>query len=139
MSRDPFKKLHRNLRMSGGRSQRANKAKHNTTEFHEVTVTPEDLRRKLDEQDGKCYWTGIPLDTDKVFESYDMEMPSVDRLDNALGYHYDNIVITTRFINVGRGRFSPERTRDFLTQLRLPHAATHSDDGITTKDETNTI
>lgn len=99
--------------MSGGR-KRTRRA---FASFHEVTVTPDDLRRKFLEQGGLCYWTGIPLNMQKVFESYNMEMPSVDRLDNADGYHYHNIVITTRFINVGRGRLSPDQTRDFLVKL----------------------
>ena len=103
--------------MSGARSERAKVSFGNRT-VYEIKVTIDDIRRKFEEQNGCCYWTGLPLRLDDLFESYNMEMPSIDRLDAERPYEHDNIVITSRFLNVGRGRMTPERTRAFLTKIR---------------------
>lgn len=115
LMKDPFKRLFQNMMMSGARSQRA-KASHRDAHYP-IAVSIDDIRRKYDEQHGRCFWTGMPLRLADVFESYNMEMPSIDRLDPTQGYDYDNIVITSRFLNVGRGRMSPERTRQFLQRV----------------------
>lgn len=112
--RDPFKKLFSNMSNSGGRSARATQR---VVNYHPVTVTVNDLKHKFAEQNSCCYWTKMPIDMHRVFNSYDMEMPSVDRLDNDRGYEYDNIVITLRFINVGRGRMGVAETAEFIKRL----------------------
>jgi hypothetical protein len=56
----------------------------------------EDLKNK---QNGMCYWLNIPMD----FTLKDkLRKPSLDRLDNSIGYKKDNIVLTTVFANTGR-------------------------------------
>lgn len=116
--RDPFRKLHANIRISGARSQRARKDTRPSNPVRDISITPDDLRRKYEEQNGCCHWTGMPLEMERIFTPYDMAMPSVDRLDPDQGYHYENIVLTTRFLNVGRGRMSIGETVAFLTRLR---------------------
>ena len=56
----------------------------------------EDLKNK---QNGMCFWLNIPID----FTLKDkLRKPSLDRLDNSIGYQKDNIVLTTVFANTGR-------------------------------------
>ena len=46
-----------------------------------------------------CYWLKIPID----FTMQDkLRKPSLDRLDNSIGYEINNVVLTTVFANTGR-------------------------------------
>jgi hypothetical protein len=68
----------------------------------------EDLKNK---QNGMCYWLNIPMDftlNDKL------RKPSIDRLDNSIGYKKDNIVLTTVFANTGRRDASVVEMSDFV-------------------------
>jgi hypothetical protein len=68
----------------------------------------EDLKNK---QNGMCYWLNIPMDftlNDKL------RKPSLDRLDNSVGYKKDNIVLTTVFANTGRRDASLVEMSDFV-------------------------
>lgn len=68
----------------------------------------EELKEK---QDGLCYWLKIPLD----FTLKDrLRKPSLDRLDNNLGYTSDNVVLTTVFANTGRRDASTIEMKSFL-------------------------
>lgn len=111
--RNPWKRVLANTKLSanygcfGGSSRnpknRPDKKRGcQSTKTHNVCVSWEDLERKFKEQNGKCFWFGIPLDPDWVFRSHFPLAPSTDRLDNAGDYTYDNIVITCRLANVGR-------------------------------------
>lgn len=84
-----------------GRLRKGNQS----TKRHEVTITIEDLKRIYNEQNGKCYWLGIPMSLEDLFISHSPFAPSVDRIDNQRGYHPDNIVLATRFANKGRGAY----------------------------------
>jgi hypothetical protein len=51
-------------------------------------ITEDDLEKKLKEQGGKCFYSGIPLRTDTR-----AWRPSLERKDPSLGYTYDNTVL----------------------------------------------
>ena len=68
----------------------------------EVDVSYVDIFKKYDDQDGKCYYTGFPLDAKYNAISYHPFAISVERLDNSLSYNPSNIVLTTRFANLAR-------------------------------------
>jgi len=74
-------------------------------------VTPKYLRELLKSQNGKCYWLGIELDTTKKDA---LRTPSVDRLDNSKGYTRDNIVLTSRFANLGRQTATVTEFKTFI-------------------------
>lgn len=57
-------------------------------------LTAEDVRAALSDQDGRCFYTGLPFG-----EIGDRSAPSVDRIDPARGYTKDNIVICHRVVN----------------------------------------
>jgi len=75
-------------------------------------ITLEDLEEIFVRQDGKCYWSKIPLvpETNGT-TGYSLSM-SPDRLDNSGkiwgDYTIPNIVITTQFANRGRVDINPE-------------------------------
>ena len=92
---------------------------------HFVDITWEDLEIQYEKQNGKCYWFGIDIDLDEVFIPYSIQAPSVDRINDSVGYTKDNIVITTRFVNLGRGNYSKEKFIEFIKKLKktLTHMA----------------
>jgi hypothetical protein len=70
----------------------------------------EDLKEK---QNGMCYWLKIPID----FTMKDkLRKPSLDRLDNSIGYRIDNIVLTTVFANTGRNSATVEEMSEFISK-----------------------
>ena len=68
----------------------------------EVTIDANYLEKLFKEQEKRCYWLGTLIEESDVFVPDHPLAPSVDRLNNDLGYVSGNVVITTRFANTGR-------------------------------------
>ena len=85
-----------------------------STKLHDVTITKEDLVFLWEEQNGMCYWLDVPMSLDDLFISHSPFAVSVERLDSERGYHMDNVVLSTRFANKGRGAYDRS---DFSTRL----------------------
>lgn len=101
MSKDPWKRLI--LRAKG--NARPGYLKLNGIKrdyFLEVTITPQYLMEQFKRQDGKCYWSGYPLNPNDIFKSRCPWSISLDRLDDSKGYVPGNVVLTTRAENLGR-------------------------------------
>ncbi len=71
----------------------------------EIEVTADDIVNKFHEQGGLCYWSGIKMNEDFNYIKRHPLAISVDRLDNKLGYVYDNLALTLRVFNLGKGSF----------------------------------
>jgi hypothetical protein len=84
----------------------------------DVDITWEDLQSQYLKQGGKCYWLDIPLNLANTLVSWHPLACSCDRLDNKIGYLKDNIVITCRFANLGRGAASQELFQEALQTIR---------------------
>jgi len=84
---------------------------------HEITITIDDLKEQWYKQEGKCYWLGIDMSLEDLFVSRSPFAVSVDRIDSSGGYSKNNIVLTTRFANVGRGAYQGEDFQERLTSL----------------------
>lgn len=91
-----------------------------------VLVTPEELKEIWEDQDGKCYWFGVPLDITLLYKDHpDWRpkhplAPSIDKIDPDGDYSKENIVITTRFANFGRNVCEFERFREIVKILQNP-------------------
>lgn len=69
------------------------------------------LEKLREKQNGMCYWLNIPID----FTMKDkLRKPSLDRLDNSIGYRIDNVVLTTVFANMGRNDATIEEMLKFI-------------------------
>ena len=75
------------------------------------------LIKKFDEQDGKCYWSGLPLKEEYNYIKHHPLAISVERLDNQLGYTYENTVLTRRLYNLGRMAFPEDEFRKVLKEM----------------------
>jgi hypothetical protein len=122
-----WKKLLSNVRLSarngsaGGRFQtaltiagRARRSKGGTWPGI-VEIDIEDLKEQFDKQEGKCFWLGGLLDFNEIDITNSPFAPSVDRLDNSIYYVKNNIVISSRFANRGKGAYQEE---DFAEKLK---------------------
>ena len=85
-----------------------------STKRHSITITIQDLKELWRLQNGKCYWLGIDMSLSDLTIPHSPFAVSVDRLDSNLGYHKNNIVLTTRFANKGRGSYD---NNDFKKRL----------------------
>lgn len=119
--RDPWKKVMANMKVSSRRryhvKEGGDKAEVRKTRIYAITVTPNDLQAIFEEQGGLCYWLGTPLDPNSVFIPNNPLAISTDRLDNDRDYSRDNIVITTRFANLGRGSTPADEFRSMADIL----------------------
>jgi hypothetical protein len=93
-----------------GRIRKGNQS----TSRHDLDITLEDLKAQWEIQNGKCFWLNINMSLEDLLISRSPFAPSVDRIDSSRGYHKDNIVLTTRFANLGRGAYDNE---DFKPRL----------------------
>jgi hypothetical protein len=128
MARNPWKRLLNNIRLSSkygasgaSKNNPKNKKKLNTsqsTKRHELHVTWEDLKDIFENQGGKCHWLGIELDPQDIFIPYYPLAISADRLDNQIDYHKDNIVICSRFANLGRGQYGAEEFEELVEHIK---------------------
>lgn len=74
----------------------------------EVTISAQDIIDMYNEQGGKCYWSGLSLDSSFNKIKHHPFAISPERLDNALPYSKDNVRLCRRMFNLGRMAF-PEK------------------------------
>lgn len=102
------------------------KSNHNKKGFIEDFCISEDyLKALFKKQDGLCYWSNMPLDIENVGRNK-LDNVSVDRLDCSKGYIEGNVVLTTKFINLGRGNNTQEEFTLFLANLKAVWTTTHT-------------
>lgn len=118
---DPWKKLLKNVKLVSGRYNGYGYNFTSPDSIHaprSMGITREDLINQFEIQNGLCFWFKIKLDPNDVFKSrYPLAM-SVDRLDNTKGYEKDNIVITSRLANLGRGNCDTETFHDIMNKIK---------------------
>lgn len=100
-------------RMEGKASSVGGEAGENSKEWipSKILITPLEIENKWHEQDGRCYWFGVPLDLKLLYNDHPdwyskhPLAPSIDKIDPEGDYEYSNIVICTRMANFGRNVF----------------------------------
>jgi hypothetical protein len=86
-------------------------------------ITEMDLREIWHDQGEVCYWFKIPLDFNLLFASCPDYMPkhplapSVDRIDDALDYTKDNVVICCRLANFGRNTCNFKKFQEIVDTI----------------------
>ena len=86
--------------------------------YHEIDITWKDIEKQFIKQKGYDFWIpNYKIDLNEVFKSFSPKAPSVDRLDENEGYVKGNFVITTRFVNVGRGKCSEKVFKEFIKEM----------------------
>lgn len=86
----------------------------------EVSITLSDLKKKWDEQAGKCSYTGWLL---KDLKNTNDRLPltpdraSIDRIDNSKGYHVDNIHFVSYMAQCAKGVFTENELFTFCKDV----------------------
>ena len=76
-------------------------AKKNPSKYHLFELSYEQILDKFEEQDGKCFYSGLPL----VLEKKQPLSISIDRVDNQKGYTLENTVLCGLAINIFKGKY----------------------------------
>lgn len=85
---------------------------------HDININWEYLKEVWIKQNKKDYWfPEYEIELNEVFVPYSIKSPSVDRIDETKGYVKGNVVITTRFANLGRGNYNQEDFLNFISKL----------------------
>lgn len=90
---------------------------HDGTKIKMSYLTEQDLVRQWNLQDGLCYWLNIPMNLDLLYSTNNSLTPSVDRKDINLDYTSDNIIIITRFANLGRGSTNFNESKELFDMV----------------------
>lgn len=106
------KQLLKNVRYSQGRNQVSNRP------VREIFLDEDLLIKKFQDQNGMCYWSGLPLNEEFNSIKHHPFAISVERLDNTQGYSYENTVLTRRIFNLGRMAFPEQDFHVVIEQLK---------------------
>ena len=106
------KKLLGGIAYSQGRNKVSGRA------VKEVTLTEQDLVDMFQKQEGKCHWSGLPLDAKYNTIKHHPFAISPERLDNALPYNTSNVVLCRRLFNLGRMAYPEEDFRETMEILK---------------------
>jgi hypothetical protein len=82
----------------------------------ENTLTVDDVNKMFDDQNGLCYWFGIPLIPSH--KKKHPQQPSLDRIDGNKGYTKENVVLCCYSANIGRNENDLETWLEFLKLLK---------------------
>jgi hypothetical protein len=82
---------------------------------HDVGIDVEYVNFLFEKQKGKCYWFGVELIPSNIKKH--PQQPSLDRLDNKLGYIKDNVVLTCYSANIGRNDTDKNTWIEFIKRI----------------------
>lgn len=97
-------------------SQRRNRVSGRTVK--PIEINAQDLIEMYHKQDGKCYWSGLPLDQSYNKIKFHPFAISPERLDNSLPYTKENVRLCRRIFNLGRIAFPEKMFEEVMTSLK---------------------
>lgn len=116
---NPYKKLESYMKNSGSRTRDAKQQKtRDRMKERPIELDWKDLKVIFEKQDKRCFWLGIEINPMHIFDKGNMLAFSVDRISNHNGYTKDNVVITTRLANLGRGSCSFENFQKHIEKIK---------------------
>lgn len=74
----------------------------------EFTITEDDIRSLWEKQSGICYYSKKPMDLPKHGTKTSTNTMSIDRIDSAVGYTPDNVVLCRWIMNVMKNEMDIE-------------------------------
>ena len=97
----------------------------------EVTITLKDLKSLWEQQEGRCALSGTHMPLPKNESGWhnlrdDPTKPTVDRIDNNLGYVPGNVRFITHMANLARHNYSDEQVLNFCSAVYRHHLQGHS-------------
>ena len=119
--KDPFGRLFYNAQRSAINGPKGSAQKILDPDYipRKINFTVEDLKDIwYNQQGGKCYWLGIPLNPKWTNISFHPLALSVDRLECGGDYIKDNIVISSRMANTGRSKYDKDKFRDIIDYIK---------------------
>ena len=84
----------------------------------QIHITADDIIAKFNDQGGKCYWSGLPLQIEYNSIKFHPFAISPERINNDEDYTYDNFVLTRRMFNLGRMAFPHNDFKHAIDMLR---------------------
>jgi hypothetical protein len=100
------KKLLANVKWGQGRNKHRKSLGSSGLRVEEMQITSGDIIQQFNKQNGLCYYSGLPMNEEYNHISRHPFAISVERLDNKKGYVLDNIKLTRRLFNLGRGSYT---------------------------------
>ncbi len=105
-------------KMLGGIAYSQGRNKVSGRPVKEVTITEQDIITIYNQQNGKCYWSGLPLDPSFNKIKHHPFAISPERLDNSKPYDINNVVLCRRLFNLGRMAFPEKDFEEVVKMLR---------------------
>ena len=106
LSNKTAKKLVANVKWGQGRNKHRKSLGSSGLRVEDIEITNEDIIYLYDKQGGMCHYSGLPLKEEYNHIPRHPFAISVERLDNKKGYVLDNIKLTRRLFNLGRGSYA---------------------------------
>jgi hypothetical protein len=82
----------------------------------EINIDVDYINFLFDKQNGKCFWFGVELKPSTIKKH--PQQPSLDRLDNTLGYIKGNVVLSCYSANIGRNENCYNVWVDFIKEIK---------------------
>lgn len=82
----------------------------------DVDINIEHINFLFEKQKGKCYWFGVDLIPSE--NKKHPQQPSLDRLDNKLGYIKGNVVLSCYSANIGRNNNDEHIWKEFVKHIK---------------------
>jgi hypothetical protein len=105
-------------RMLGGIAYSMGRNRVSGRPVKEVTITPEDLVNMYIEQQGRCYWSNLPLNPTYNKIKHHPFAISPERLDNSEPYSKENVRLCRRMFNLGRMAFPENDFQEVMLMLK---------------------